>query len=185
MVPALEPDRPEAPLAETDIHHVLSNQRRRLVLDLLAETDDGELTARELSELIAEKETGESPPPRNIRQSAYVSLHQTHLPKMEEFGIVAYDDAAKTVSLTDSASQVNVYMETVPRYGISWSEFYCLAACLGLLLVAASAIGVPALSAVGSLNWAVAVLVLIGGAATYQTAQQGSSILHRIGTDAE
>ena len=75
----------ESQLAPVEIHDVLSNERRQKVLELLRDNGhDGSMTARELSERIAEHETGESPPPRNIRQSAYVSLHQTHLPKLDE-----------------------------------------------------------------------------------------------------
>jgi DNA-binding transcriptional ArsR family regulator len=106
-------------LAAVDIHDVLSNERRRMVLSILRD-ENGHTTARELSERIAELETGQTPPPRNIRQSAYVSLHQTHLPKLDNLGIVDYDESTKTVSLTDRARRVSVYMETVPRYGLSW-----------------------------------------------------------------
>lgn len=48
----------------------------------------GTLTARELSERIIAEETGESPPPRNIRQSAYVELHETQLLKLDDLEIV-------------------------------------------------------------------------------------------------
>ena len=166
-------------LAAVDIHDVLSNERRRMVLSILRE-QDGQTTARELSERIAELETGQSPPPRNIRQSAYVSLHQTHLPKLDNLGIIDYDESAKTVGLTERAQRVNVYMETVPRYGISWSEYYLAVSAVGLLLVIASVIGVPVLGAPGAVAWATLTLLLIGGSATYQTIQQGSSILHRL-----
>lgn len=168
-----------AELAPVDIHDVLSNERRQMVLTLLQEENEP-MTARELSERIAEIETGESPPPRNIRQSAYVSLHQTHLPKLDELGIVEYDQSTKTVSLHDRAKQVRVYMEAVPRYGISWSEYYFGVAVLGVLLVAASLIGVPVVASVSGLTWAVVVLFVLAGSALYQTIQQGSSILHRL-----
>ena len=78
-------------LAAVDIHDVLSNERRRMVLSILHEEDTRSTTARDLSERIAEMETGQSPPPRNIRQSAYVSLHQTHLPKLDELEVLAAD----------------------------------------------------------------------------------------------
>lgn len=167
-------------LAAVDIHDVLSNERRRMVLSILHEVDGGSTTARDLSERIAEMETGQSPPPRNIRQSAYVSLHQTHLPKLDELGIIDYDESAKVVTLTEGAKQVSVYMETVPRYGISWSEYYIGVSATGLLLVVAAWIGTPVLATLGAATWAALVLVLIGVSATYQTIQQGSSIFHRL-----
>ena len=169
----------EPELKAVEIHDVLSNERRRLILKFLRDAG-GLLTARELSERIAEVETGETPPPRNIRQSAYVSLHQTHLPKLDELGIVDYDQSAKTVELNDRARQVSIYMETVPRYGLSWSEYYVAVSVIGLLLLVAVEIGVPLIAAVGSQAVAAAVLVLILASAAYQTYDQGSSIVHRL-----
>ncbi|MFB6173325.1 MAG: hypothetical protein ABEI39_01650 [Halobacteriales archaeon] len=165
-------------LDSVEIHEVLSNERRQLALRALREAG-GPLSARELSERIAEVETGESPPPRNIRQSAYVSLHQTHLPKLDEMGIVEYDESAKTVSLEDRASEVSVYMETVPRYGISWSEYYVGVSLLGVLLIVAARIGVPAIGALDAAVWAGLVFLVIAASAVYQTVQQGSSLVHR------
>lgn len=166
-------------LEPVDIHDVLSNERRQMILSLLREEAET-MTARELSERIAELETGESPPPRNIRQSAYVSLHQTHLPKLDELGIVDYDQSAKTVHLNERAKQVSVYMETVPKYGISWSEYYVGTAIVGLLLVLGAQIGVPFIADIGTVVWAVLLFILIGVSGVYQTVQQGSSLLHRL-----
>ena len=170
----------QADLAAVDIHDVLSNERRRMVLSILHEVDGGSTTARDLSEQIAEMETGQSPPPRNIRQSAYVSLHQTHLPKLDELGIIDYDESAKTVALTDRAKQVSVYMETVPRYGISWSEYYIGVSAIGLLLLVAAWTGVPVVGALGPATSGALVLLVVALSATYQTIQQGSSIVHRL-----
>jgi len=175
-------ERSTAELEAVEIHDVLSNERRQMVIDELR--DAGEtMSARDLSENIAEHETGESPPPRNIRQSAYVSLHQTHLPKLDKLGIVEYDESDKTVTLDEDASrEVAVYMETVPKYGISWSEYYLGVSALGLLLLAATRVGVPVIASVDAAVWTGAIPVLVGISAAYQTIQQGSSILHRIGT---
>lgn len=169
----------QSELKDVEIHNVLSNERRQLVLQNLREAG-GALTARELSTRIAEAETDESPPPRNIRKSAYISLLQTHLPKLEELGIVDYDQTEKTVKLRQRAKQVNVYMETVPRYGIAWSEYYLWVSALGLLLIVAGQVGVPVLADGGSLALAAGTLVFILASAIYQTANQRSSVLHRL-----
>ncbi|WP_224335160.1 DUF7344 domain-containing protein [Haloprofundus halobius] len=96
-------------LTEADVHDVLRNDRRRLTLERLAET--GEETVRALSEHIGAIESGESPPPRKVRQSVYISLHQTHLPKLDDLGIVDYDDNSKNVSLEGNADRVLAYMQ--------------------------------------------------------------------------
>jgi hypothetical protein len=64
------------------------------------------MRVRDLSEAVATLETAEDPPPRNKRQSVYVSLHQTHLPKLHELGIVTYDADSKAVTLSESAHEV-------------------------------------------------------------------------------
>ncbi|ELK54345.1 MULTISPECIES: DUF7344 domain-containing protein [Haloferax] len=154
----------EPGLSETRIHEVLSNDRRRMAIEYL---QDGDLTLRELSERIAEAETGESPPPRNIRQSAYVSLQQTHIPKLAELDIVNYDEESKVVSLAE-AGDVTVYMEVVPEGELSWSEYYAALAALGIVLMIAVAVGVPVISAVGAPGLGSLVFAVLGGSAVYQ-----------------
>jgi hypothetical protein len=174
-------ERGSTELEAVEIHDVLSNERRQMVLERLRESG-GTMSARDLSEYIAERETGESPPPRNIRQSAYVSLHQTHLPKLNKLGIVEYDESDKTVTLDETASrEVGVYMETVPKYDISWSEYYLGTSVLGLLLLVVTRVGVPVIASVDAAAWAGAILLVVTVSAAYQTVQQGSSILHRLG----
>ena len=99
----------EAGLARTDIYDVLSNERRTMVLELLAASDPRDLG--DLAEEIAARETGERPPPRNKRTSVYVTLHQTHLPKLATLSIVEYDDREKVVSLGSRASTVLAQQE--------------------------------------------------------------------------
>ncbi len=166
-------------LSAEDVHDVLSNRRRRLVLETLR-SNGGAATARELSERIAEAESGETPPPRNIRQSAYVSLHQTHLPKLNQLDIIDYDEQAKTVTLTDNESDVTVYLETVPKYGLSWSEFYVATGVLAIITLIAASIGVPLLSAVSVTDWAMFFFGIIVIAGSYHTYRQGSSVISRL-----
>ncbi|MFB6269043.1 MAG: hypothetical protein ABEH83_03810 [Halobacterium sp.] len=166
-------------LPETDIHDVLRNDRRRMVIELLGEAD-GPVTARDLSETIAVRESGDDPPPRNVRQSVYISLQQTHLPKLEELGIVEYDENSKEVRPAENASEVGVYMEVVPKYGLSYSEFCGGLGVLGVLLIVAAETGVPVVSAVGATAWAVAVLAVLVASAVYQTYSQRSSLVHRL-----
>lgn len=168
-----------AELASVDIHDVLSNERRQMTLELLRE-ENSTMTARELSERIAELETGESPPPRNIRQSAYVSLHQTHLPKLDELGIIDYDQSGKTVKLNERAEEVSVYLETVPKYGLSWGEYYLGISLVGILLIIAAELGVPGIGLLSVTGWAIIIFGIVGLSGAYQTARQGSSLIHRL-----
>jgi hypothetical protein len=154
-------------LAETEIHDILRNDRRRHVLEHLQESV-GSVTLRELAERIAAHESGESPPPRQLRESVYNSLHQTHLPKLDEENVVDYDKHRKTVSLQPGARDVNVYMEVVTKYGITWADYYRSLATLSLLLVLASELGTPVLDAVPGMLWASISLAAIAGSTAYQ-----------------
>ncbi|WP_101298136.1 DUF7344 domain-containing protein [Halegenticoccus soli] len=166
-------------LESTQIHDVLRNDRRRLVLERLRERDGTE-TVRDLAEHIASVESGESPPPRNIRQSVYVSLHQTHLPKLDDLGIVAYDANAKEVTLAEHADEVTVYLEIVPKYGLSWGEYYLGLGLLGLLVLIAERFGVPVVSAVDAAVLGGAFFALIVVSAVYHITTQQSSLFHRL-----
>jgi predicted transcriptional regulator len=170
-------DDPDLPAA--DIHDVLRNDRRRMVLELLGESEDP-VTVRELSELIAAQAADTNPAPRDVRQSVYISLQQTHLPKLSELGIVSYDENAKTVSPAQNAAEVGVYMEVVPKYGLAWSEYYAALGILGTLVVLAASIGTPFLSALSPGSWALLLFLVVAASAAYQTNHQRSSLVHRL-----
>jgi len=169
----------EAPaeMEPSDIHDILRNDRRRLTIKTLQERQDREMELRELSEAIAALETGEDPPPSDKRQSVYVSLHQTHLPKLEEFGVVSYDSDDKTVRLEDRVREVEVYMEVVPRYGLSWGEFYFGLGLLGSLTTIAVLYGVPGVEALGVTVTATVFFVILMLSATYHVYTQQDRIL--------
>jgi len=166
-------------LLEADIHDVLRNERRRMVIELLGEADEP-VTARELSEAIAARETGEDPPPRDVRQSVYISLQQTHLPKLSRLGIVSYDEQTKEVRPAENAPEVGVYMEVVPKYGLSYAEYSAGLGVLGVLLVVAASVGVPVVGDVAPRWWATAVFAVLVASAAYRTYSQRSSLVHRL-----
>lgn len=160
-------------LDEGTVHEVLSNDRRRLVLEALRE-EGGTADLGDLAEAVATRETGSDPPPTDARQSVYVSLHQTHLPKLDSLDIVEYDTDGRDVQLLGRMEEIEVYMEVVPQYGLSWGEFYVGLGLLGLLTTTAVAVGVPVLSRLGGLYVAAGVsagLVIAAGYHVYS--QQG------------
>ncbi|MGQ4555640.1 DUF7344 domain-containing protein [Halobellus sp. GM3] len=154
-------------LSETDIHDLLRNDRRRQTIKCLQE-QGREVMLRDLAEEIAARETGESPPPRNIRDSVYISLHQNHLPKLDDAGVVDYDRDRKTIELRKSAREVDVYMEVVTKYGVPWATYYRALGTVSLFLIVLSLTGVPGVAAVDPLIFASAFLALIAGSTLYQ-----------------
>jgi hypothetical protein len=143
---------------ENEVYDILRNERRRHVLRYLR-TNGDVASIGDLADAIAETETGESPPPSDSRQSVYVSLHQTHLPKLDNLGVIEYDREERTVSLRPRADQIvarlegasDEHREVARRFAL-----VVLAVALGTLVLlvgtAATAPGVAApVAAVGLL----------------------------------
>jgi len=160
-------------LDETERHEVLSNERRRRVLELLHDRTPRELSV--LAEEVAAAETDQRPPPRNKRNSVYITLHQTHLPKLDGLDIVEYDDREKVVTLGPRADQIlgeaddgDATGETVP-----WTGVYAVLVGLGLSVSGGSELGVPPFGAVSSGTVAVATLVVLMTVLAYRVGADG------------
>jgi hypothetical protein len=145
---------------ESEVYDLLRNERRRQVLKHLRRSL-GSMSLRKLAKRIAREETGESPPPKNIKRSVYNSLHQTHLPKLDSQNIVHYDENRKVVSLGDGARNINRYLDMTAPFGLTWGEFYRTIGTIGLLAVVLSLIDVPLVSAVPALLLASVFLAVI------------------------
>ncbi len=164
-------------LDRTQIYDVLSNERRSMVLDLLAADEPRDLGS--LAELIAAEETGEDPPPRNKRTSVYVTLHQTHLPKLAELGVVNYDDREKVVSLGERATAVLAQREDTsddeaPADATGDQSELPLAVVLaGLGLAGASEVGIPVVGTVSAGAIAVGTLVVLLAVFAYRVGRDG------------
>lgn len=97
---------------------ILGNDRRIFVIEYLQKRE-GKADLRDVVEYIAEKEGNTE---RKHRKSIYVSLMQTHIPKMEREGVISYEHGM--IKLIKVPLDVNLYMEVVSKNDISWSTFY-------------------------------------------------------------
>lgn len=156
-------------LPEPVVYEILANPRRRGAIRHLTETAGGRsVSLRDLSAAIAAEETGQSPPPRPCRESVYNSLHQTHLPKLAELGVIDYDREARTVCIRDSARDVDRYLELLSPYGLTWGEYYRTLGIVSLVVVVASLASVPLVDAIDALLWASGFLLLFAVSICYQ-----------------
>jgi len=147
-------------IPEAEIYEVLANDRRRAALRALARSaEDRGIPLSDLSTAVAERETGQSPPPSGARESVYNSLHQTHLPMLDDLEIVRYDHENRTVYRRDRVRDVERYMEVVSALGVSWSEVYRTLGVCSLGLVTTALAGVEPVEMVDPLLWAVGSLV--------------------------
>ncbi|WP_138007021.1 DUF7344 domain-containing protein [Halalkalirubrum salinum] len=144
-------------LAAVQIHAILANERRRRAIDQLVATRTP-LSASELATYVAEEESGESPPPKALRESVYGSLVQTHLPTLQSAGVITYDLECKMVSLTPQARNIRIYQELVGPAGVTWADWYRVCGLVGLLIILGSLLSVPIVAAVDPILWTSAAL---------------------------
>lgn len=80
--------------------HLLQNSRRRAVLRYLIERDEDVISMREVSEQVAawENDTTVAGLSSDARQRVYIALYQSHLPKLDENGVIEYDRDRGTLS---------------------------------------------------------------------------------------
>lgn len=137
---------------------VLSNHRRRYALHYLQRNGD-RATLGELADQVAAWENGIDTDSVSYdeRKRVYTSLQQIHLPRMDETGVVEFDDRDGVVQLGPTAHEVDVYLEIVAGNDVPWSKFYVGLAILNAGLVAGAGLGFfPVIPDVG---WAIFVLV--------------------------
>jgi len=156
----------QATLSEADVHSVLSSPRRRETLRHLVTVTDA-VTVRELADAIAAAESGYDPAPRRVREAVYVSLHQTHLPVLDELGIVTYDRDGHRVEPRECLRELGKYMDVNSPVGVSWAELYRGLGLAGLCGVVAADASVPVVSAVPSVLWASVALIVLATASAW------------------
>ncbi|MFC6615607.1 hypothetical protein ACFQAS_11735 [Halopenitus salinus] len=139
-------------LPESDVYTVLANARRRETVRHLT-TSNGTITLGTLATEIAAEETGQSPPPKAAYDSVRSSLRQTHLPMLDDLGVVEYDPDTHVIRLRERARDVDTYMELITPYGITWGELYRTLGVLSLFLVVAALLEAPVIALVDPLLW--------------------------------
>ncbi|MFA9416654.1 ArsR family transcriptional regulator [Natrinema sp. HArc-T2] len=136
-------------LSKDVIFELLKNRRRREVLAYLLEADET-VTLGELAEQIAawENDTSVNALNSDQRKRVYVALYQTHLPKMDDAGIVEYDQDRGLISLADNADLLMMYLDTDSHRQDRWDRWYAGLSVTGATLLGAALLGVPLLSAI-------------------------------------
>lgn len=150
-------------LSEKVIFDVLSSERRRFVLAYLLE-GDGTATLNELARELGAREYETSPDELTDtqRRRLYVSLYQTHVPKMEHYDIVEYDADSGLVSATELARKVNRYCGPCTADGPPWTLVYLGLSTAWLVLIAASILEIGVLGAVDGTVLSLSVVLSFG-----------------------
>lgn len=132
------------PLSQDLVFDLLSSPRRRFVLHYLrTEADSIALTA--LADEVAawEYETPVEELTDQERKRAYVSLYQTHIPKLADAGIVEYDAESGEVALASEADVINAYLPSTDEPELQWEFVYpaLTVVCVVLFVAALAEVG--------------------------------------------
>lgn len=152
-------DADDGKLSRDEVFEVLSNRRRRFTLHYLQQNGDG-AELGDVADQVAAWENGKSV--REVasdeRKTVYTSLQQFHLDKMEEKGVVEFDQRAGRIGLTEEADRLDIYLEVVEQYDIPWSYYYLGITVLGAILVTLSWANVPPFGGIPYSGWIVFLL---------------------------
>jgi DNA-binding transcriptional ArsR family regulator len=150
-------------LSEDTIFSILSNERRRYVLHYLDRVEP-EAELSDLTEQVAAWENGVDVADLTYdqRKRVYTSLHQTHLPKLDDAGVVDYDRDRGTVAVAAGAADLDAYLSAVGDGGRRWSRRYLTLSALCLVAFAAARFGAAPFAAAPELALAAAVAVAFG-----------------------
>ena len=142
-------------LKKGDIFEVLRNQRRRYALHYLKQVEEP-VELGDLAQQVAawEYETTPEEVTPEQRKRVYTTLQQTHLPKMDEVGILAFDSDAGIISPTDKTAQISIYLEIVPGSEVAWREVYLSIGAVSCALVAAVWLEIYPMTLLPDLAWA-------------------------------
>jgi hypothetical protein len=104
-------------LSRDDLFHVLQCRRRRLVLKYLHEyPGDEPADMSDIAEHIAalEHDTTVDSLRSKQRQRVYIALYQSHLPKMDDAGVINYNQDRGLVEATELANSFDGYLDEEP-----------------------------------------------------------------------
>lgn len=102
-------------LSDDKVFHLLQNRRRRNVIRYLSDAE-GTVSMRDIAEQVAawEHDTSVRALSSDERQRVYIPLYQNHLPKLDDEGVIEYNQSRGTVKRTETADQLEKYLSDEP-----------------------------------------------------------------------
>ncbi|ELZ79719.1 DUF7344 domain-containing protein [Haloferax larsenii] len=163
-------DEETTDLGKDEIYHLLQNERRRNVLRYLRGRE-GPVQMRDIAEQVAawEHDTTVQALMSDQRQRVYIALYQAHLPKLDEEGIIDYNQSRGIVEKKPHANRLIEYLERPedsdsdeekqePSTERSWGTYYLAVSALSAVAIGASGLGLPGFEAVSHLFVALAIM---------------------------
>ena len=152
---------PATDISEDELFDVLANQRRRFAVHLLKREERDQIAIGDMAEQIAAWENGidTAEVTGNERKRVYTALQQSHLPKMDDAGVVDFNKDRGIVEPTPALTDIDVYMDVVEGREIPWSTYYLGLSGVGVALVGAVWLNAWPFILLPDIAWAIAVVV--------------------------
>lgn len=130
----------ESDLSQDVVFDILSSPRRRYVLYYLR-TRDEPVQLTDLAEEVAawENDTEPNEITEQERKRVYVSLYQTHIPRLAEAGLIDYNKDTGQIALAEEAAEIDRYLDSTEQT-YPWQQIYLGVAVASAVLLAATAI---------------------------------------------
>lgn len=160
----------EPAFSKDDVFHLLQNERRRMVLRYLRGTD-GPVRMRDVAEQVAawEHETTVEELTSTQRQRVYIPLYQSHLSKLDEAGLIDYQQNRGVVERKALADQVDKYLELdsddestdeTAAESPEWDDYYIGATVLSYAILLGAVIELPFTSFLSGIGLSALILSL-------------------------
>ena len=165
-----EPSETDGTLAEDEIFHLLQNERRRLVLRYLRDTD-GPVRMRDVAEQVAawEHDTTVEELTSTQRQRVYIPLYQSHLTKLDSAGVIEYQKNRGIVERQPLADQMDQYLQVDPlddgadeenATGPAHHDYYIAASAICFIGLLGAVLEVPGMSVLSGIGLSALILLV-------------------------
>jgi len=141
-------DAAATPIPEEDRFTVLKNERRRRSLRVL-EREGGSTTLSRMAERIAGWENGLDPTGLDAQQRkrVYIALYQRHLPRMDDVGVIEFEERSGQVRMTERGRRLWTWCKRARPDGVragatdTWPKRYLAVCAFGVAAIAVAVTG--------------------------------------------
>jgi len=161
---------PQSGPSEDDLFEVLSNRRRRYAVHAIKQEGEA-VKLGDIAERVAswEYDVAKSELSYDERKRVYTALQQSHLPTMDDAGIVKYNKERGIIEPKPALKDADVYLDIVQGSEIPWSQYYLGLSGVMASLVLGLWVGAWPLTMVPTLGWMVGIVVAFAMSAAIHT----------------
>ncbi|WP_440991993.1 DUF7344 domain-containing protein [Haloarchaeobius baliensis] len=165
-------------LSHDKVFHLLQNERRRRVIRYISDKE-GKTDMRDIAEAVAAWEHDKTVRTLSSdeRQRVYIPLYQNHLPKLDEEGVIEYNQSRGTVERTPLADQLETHLyeresedetdaddQADEQEEMSTQNITLAASGVSAMLLLTAALGIPVVSSPPDLFFGTLILLVFMGA---------------------